>query len=322
MMDWSDHHCRAFWRLMTRKSRLYSEMVTAKALIHGDSRRFLAKAPLDSPVALQLGGSDPRELALCARMAEDAGFDEVNLNCGCPSDRVQEGRIGACLMAEPALVADCIAAMMSAVSIPVTIKHRIGIDHLDTDEHLDSFVTEVKSAGCRVFIVHARKAWLKGLSPKENREIPPLEYARVLAIKQRHPELTWVLNGGLSSLDQVETWLQPVDQPQSPLFQGAMLGREIYHNPYWLAQVDQHIFGDKHPIITREEVFAEFLRYASDVTGKGTHLHHLTRHILGLYAHQPGGRYFRRYITEHSREADGLARLYTLLEEIRARSPA
>jgi tRNA-dihydrouridine synthase A len=173
-----------------------------------------------------------------------------------------------------------------------------------------------------VFIVHARKAWLKGLSPKENREIPPLEYARVVAIKQRHPELTWVLNGGLTDLVQVENWLQPLDQPASPRFQGVMLGREIYQNPYWLAQVDHRIFGDDQAVITREQVFAEFLRYASEVTSKGTQLHHLTRHILGLYAHQPGGRYFRRYITEHSRRADGLTRLYALLDDIRARSPA
>ncbi|MDZ7924160.1 MAG: tRNA dihydrouridine(20/20a) synthase DusA [Marinagarivorans sp.] len=295
MMDWSDRHCRYLWRLLSKNTRLYTEMVTTPALIHGDRERFLAFDKSEHPVALQLGGSNIYELVESAKMAEQAGFDEVNLNCGCPSDRVQENKIGACLMAHPQLVADCISAMQNAVAIPVTIKHRTGIDDLDSEEQLHHFVSTVAQSGCKVFIVHARKAWLNGLSPKENREIPPLQYERVYALKKAFPELTIVSNGGIKTTGDSLQQLQYLD--------GVMIGREAYHNPFLLASVDNQIYGQVTNV-TRTDVFAQYLDYCHYEFKKGTRLHHITRHILGLYHGEPGGRLFRRYISENACKKD------------------
>ena len=292
MMEWSDTHCRSFWRLLTKEAVLYSEMVTTGALIHGDRKRFLDFNASEHPLALQLGGSDPKALAECAKMAEDWGYDEVNLNCGCPSDRVQNNMIGACLMAEPALVAECMSAMQNAVKIPVTIKHRIGIDDMEDYEGMVNFVRTVASTGCRTFIVHARKAWLKGLSPKENREVPPLQYDKVVRLKQEHPELEIIINGGITSIEQSLKLLEDVD--------GVMLGREIYQNPYLLAEVDQRIYGVDKPVVSREEVMEGFIAYATDQVAKGVRINYMTRHILGLYQGLPGSRKFRRVISEQA----------------------
>lgn len=301
MMDWSDRHCRYFWRLLTRRARLYTEMVTTGAILYGDRDRFLRFNPEEQPLALQLGGSDPRALAECARIAEDYGYDEINLNCGCPSDRVQVGRIGACLMAEPNLVAECVAAMRDAVSIPVTIKHRIGIDELDSEAHLHHFVATVAETGCHVFIVHARKAWLQGLSPKENREIPPLLYQRVFALKQQFPQLTIVINGGITSIATTQEMLQQVD--------GVMMGREAYHNPFVLAEVDRTVYGDSTAPLSRDDVLEAFIPYCESQIARGARLNHVARHILGLYAGQPGGKYFRRFISENGHRAGAQAEL-------------
>jgi tRNA-dihydrouridine synthase A len=292
MMEWSTSHARYFWRLMSQHTRLYTEMVTTGALIHGNRQRFLHYHPAELPLALQLGGHDPIALTQCARMAEDAGFSEVNLNCGCPSDRVQEGRIGACLMAEPEQVAEAINNMVSATSIPITIKHRLGIDDLDSDEHLHRFVRLNAQAGCQVFIVHARKAWLNGLSPKENREIPPLQYDRVVALKNAFPELTFVVNGGITTLAQCASQLEHLD--------GVMLGREAYYNPFLLASVDGTLFNCPHPIAERQNILARLEPYIEEHLATGGRLHSITRHLLGLYAAQPGGRQFRRYLSEHA----------------------
>lgn len=290
MMEWSDTHTRFFWRLMSRHARLYTEMVTTGALIHGERSRFLRYHPEELPLALQLGGHDPSALALCARMAEDAGFSEVNLNCGCPSDRVQEGRIGACLMAEPERVADAIHHMVSVTGIPITIKHRLGIDDLDSDEHLHKFVALNAQAGCQVFIVHARKAWLNGLSPKENREIPPLQYERVAALKAAFKHLTIVINGGITSMPECAELLTRVD--------GVMLGREAYYNPYLLAQVDKTLFNSCDPIPSRQDILHCLEPYIAAHLATGGRLHSITRHILGLFAAQPGGKQFRRILSE------------------------
>lgn len=292
MMEWSDTHCRSFWRLLTKEAVLYSEMVTTGALIHGDRKRFLEFNACEHPLALQLGGSDPKALAECARIAEDWGYNEVNLNCGCPSDRVQNNMIGACLMAEPKLVAECISAMQAAVKIPVTIKHRIGIDDMEDYEGMLDFVRTVADTGCNTFIVHARKAWLKGLSPKENREIPPLQYDKVAQLKKDHPELEIIINGGITTLEQSLNLLDKVD--------GVMLGREIYHNPYLLAEVDQKIYGIDKPVVSREEVIEGFIAYAEEQLARGVRLNYITRHILGLYQGLPGARKFRRVISEQA----------------------
>jgi tRNA-dihydrouridine synthase A len=301
MMDWSDRHCRYFWRLLSRRARLYSEMVTTGAILRGDRDRFLRFHPSEQPLALQLGGSDPKALAECAHIAEDYGYDEVNLNCGCPSDRVQEGRIGACLMAEPELVADCVAAMRAAVTIPVTVKHRTGIDDLDTEEHLHRFITTVAQTGCNVFIVHARKAWLQGLSPKENREIPPLLYERVFDLKQHFPQLTIVINGGITSIAASQELLQRVD--------GVMVGREAYHNPFLLAEVDREIYGETAEPFNRDDILEAFIPYCEEQIAKGARLNHMARHILGLYTGQPGGKRFRRFLSENGHRADAPAAL-------------
>lgn len=292
MMDWSDHHCRYFWRLLTKETLLYTEMVTTGALIHGDRARFLHYNAQEHPVALQLGGSDPADLARCARWAQEWHYDEVNLNCGCPSDRVQSGAFGACLMAKPQLVAHCISAMRDACSLPVTVKHRIGIDDMESYDDMRHFVETIAKAGCEVFIVHARKAWLQGLSPKENREIPPLHYPWVYRLKQEYPELDIVLNGGISTLQQCTEHLQQVD--------GVMIGREAYQNPWMLAQADSTLYGKTDLAVTRESAIEALLPYVKEQLAQGTALNHMTRHILGLYQGVPGARKFRRHISENA----------------------
>lgn len=292
MMDWSDTHCRYFWRLLSKQALLYTEMVTTGALLHGDKRRFLDFNPEEHPLALQVGGSDPKELAHAAKLAQQWSYDEINLNCGCPSDRVQSGKIGACLMAEPDLVSDGIKAMRDACDIEVTIKHRIGIDDLDSYEHLCDFVGKVADSGCRVFIIHARKAWLSGLSPKENREIPPLQYPTVLRLKTDFPHLCIVLNGGIKSIATCKEWLDRVD--------GVMIGREAYQNPYLLAEVDQQIFAETAAPLSRAEILQQYFSYCERQIAMGTQLHHMSRHILGLFQGQIGARKFRRYISENA----------------------
>lgn len=292
MMDWSDHHCRYFWRLLTKEALLYTEMVTTGALIHGDRQRFLHFNTEEHPVALQLGGSDPHDLARCASWAQEWGYDEVNLNCGCPSDRVQSGMFGACLMAQPQLVADCVKAMRDACSIPVTVKHRIGIDNMESYEQLAAFVEPIAAAGCEVFIVHARKAWLQGLSPKENREIPPLNYPWVYQLKQDFPALDIVINGGIQTLEQCQQHLQHVD--------GVMIGREAYQNPWMLAQVDSQLFGAEQPSLSRDHVIAGLLPYVEQQLTRGANLNHISRHVLGLYQGVPGARKFRRHLSENA----------------------
>ena len=298
MMDWSDRHCRYFWRLLSKNAVLYTEMVTTGALQFGDRERFLRFDPAEQPVALQLGGSDAQALAECAEWAEQWGYNEVNLNCGCPSDRVQSGRIGACLMAEPELVRDCMGAMIERVKIPVTVKHRIGIDDMDDYDGLMKFVDTVAQSGCTTFIVHARKAWLQGLSPKENRDVPPLDYELVARIKRERPDLEIIINGGIKTLEQCNTLLQDVD--------GVMLGREIYANPILLAGVDQALYGDTAPAPNRLQVMQAFMPYMQAELERGTRLNQMTRHILGLYQGLPGARAFRRIISEnaHKKGAD------------------
>lgn len=294
MLDWTDRHCRYFLRLISRRVLLYTEMVTTGAVLHGDRDRLLGFSPCEKPVAVQFGGSDPHELAECARIAEARGFDEINLNVGCPSDRVQQGRFGACLMAEPRLVADCIAAMAAAVSVPVTVKCRIGVDERDSYEDLAHFVETVSAAGCRTFIIHARKAWLNGLSPKENRTIPPLRHDRVEAVKRDFPALEIVLNGGIADLDQARQQLQ--------CFDGVMLGRAAYQNPYLLAEADRLFFGDPHPVPSRQDIIREMLPYINTELARGTRLHAMTRHMLGLFHGMPGGRIWRRRLGESTVE--------------------
>ncbi|MCG8561557.1 MAG: tRNA dihydrouridine(20/20a) synthase DusA [Hyphomicrobiales bacterium] len=292
MMEWTDRHCRVFLRQLTAHALLYTEMVTSGAVVHGDRERLLGFDACEHPVALQIGGSDPRELAEAARIGADFGYDEINLNVGCPSDRVQSGRFGACLMAEPELVAGSVAAMAEAVSLPVTVKCRIGIDDQDSEADLDRFVRAVADAGCRTVVVHARKAWLQGLSPKQNREVPPLDYGRVHRLKQAHPELEIVINGGIVTLDDAEAHLARVD--------GVMLGRAAYHTPYLLAEVDRRFYGAASPAPTRGEVLERFLPYVERKLGEGVRLHQMTRHILGLFQGQPGARAFRRHLSERA----------------------
>ena len=292
MMDWTDRHCRSFHRILTRRTLLYTEMVTTGALIHGPRERLLAFSPGEHPVALQLGGSDPADLARCAVMAEERGYDEVNLNCGCPSDRVQNGRFGACLMAEPELVADCVAAMKAKVRIPVTVKCRIGIDEQDPEASLRRFVDTVAAAGPEVFVVHARKAWLKGLSPKENRDVPPLDYDLVRRVKAERPHLTIVLNGGVKTLDEAKAHLAWAD--------GVMMGRAAYEHPFLLARVDSALFGAADPVASAEEAVAAFLPYVERELAQGAPLIAMTRHILGVFAGRAGARLFRRHLSEQA----------------------
>jgi len=301
MLDWTDRHERYFLRLLSRRARLYTEMITTGALLYGDAPRFLRFNPAEHPVAVQLGGSDPDALARCAVMVQEAGYDEVNLNVGCPSDRVQSGRFGACLMAEPQLVADCVAAMQSATDLPVTVKCRVGIDDHDSDGFLQQFISTVAEGGCRDFIVHARIAVLQGLSPKENREVPPLNYVRVRQMKRQFPELAIVLNGGVSSLEQAQSLLAPVDDIT---LDGVMMGREAYQNPYVLAEVDNRIFGENARVPDRQDIIKAYLPYVADQLAEGTPLQHMTRHILGLYRNVPGGRRFRRHLSENAYRRD------------------
>jgi tRNA-dihydrouridine synthase A len=288
MMEWTDRHCRFFHRLLTRRALIYTEMITTGAVLHGDRARLLAYNPAEHPVALQLGGSDPRALAECTRIAQDLGYDEINLNVGCPSDRVQEGRFGACLMAEPRLVGDCVAAMKASVAVPVTVKCRIGIDEQDPEEALNVLTCAAKEAGVDALIVHARKAWLQGLSPRENREVPPLDYDRVYRLKAGHPTLTIVLNGGVASLEQALTHLDHVD--------GVMMGRAAYQEPWRLLEVDPLLFGEPAPFPTPKAVAQAMLPYIAKEPEAGTRLHAITRHMLGLFRGVPGARAFRRHL--------------------------
>jgi tRNA-dihydrouridine synthase A len=296
MMDWTDRHERFFLRLLSSKALLYTEMVTSAALIHGDASYLLAHSKEEYPLAMQIGGSDPVELANASKLAESFGFDEINLNVGCPSDRVQSGRFGACLMSEPKLVAECIASIKEAVALPVTVKCRIGIDDIDSDEALEHFISTVSAAGCEVFIIHARIALLEGLSPKENREIPPLNYARVFAMKQCFPDLDIVINGGITNLEQGKALLKQVD--------GIMVGREAYKNPFSLSQVDELFFDTPLKQKSRLDYLQEYLPYIQQELDKGTPLHHMTRHILGLFRGVSGGKNFRRHLSENSYKAN------------------
>ncbi|RLA03087.1 MAG: tRNA dihydrouridine(20/20a) synthase DusA [Gammaproteobacteria bacterium] len=291
MLDWTNRDFRYFLRLISRHCLLYTEMVTTGALIHGDAARFLAHDVTEFPLALQLGGSDPEDLLRCAVMGEQAGYSEINLNVGCPSDRVQSGRFGACLMADPKLVAEGVAAMQSVVNIPVSVKTRLGIDEQDSYEFLTDFIEQVAAAGCEIFILHARKAWLQGLSPKENRDVPPLNYKRVYQIKRNYPQLHIDINGGIHSLDEVEQHLKQVD--------GVMMGRAIYHDPYLLAQADRQYFGDQHDIPSRHEIIRSMLPYIERRMQEGKPLKSITRHLLGLFQGQPGARAWRRYLSEN-----------------------
>lgn len=292
MMDWTDRHCRVFHRQLTRHALLYTEMVTAEAVLHGDRGRLLGFDPIEHPVALQLGGSDPKRLAAAARIGAEYGYDEINLNVGCPSDRVQEGRFGACLMAEPKLVGACVAEMRAAVpaSVPVTVKCRIGIDQQDSEADFQRFIETVAEAGCAIFIVHARKAWLVGLSPKENREVPPLDYERVYRLKRSRPDLTIVINGGIASLAEAYAHLGNVD--------GVMLGRAAYQTPYLLAAVDREFYGDERATPSRAEAVEGMLPYIARHLAQGGRLHNVVRHMLGLYHGRPRARVFRRHLSE------------------------
>ncbi|WP_246669446.1 MULTISPECIES: tRNA dihydrouridine(20/20a) synthase DusA [unclassified Bradyrhizobium] len=291
MMDWTDRHCRVFHRLMTRRGRLYTEMLTTGAIIHGDRQRLLGFDASEHPVALQLGGSDARDLATAARIGEDFGYDEINLNVGCPSDRVKDGRFGACLMAEPELVAEGVAAMKRAVKIPVTVKCRIGIDDQDPEIALDVLARGVIAAGSDALIVHARKAWLNGLSPKENRDIPPLDYDRVYRLKAALPDVPVIINGGISSIAEARLHLDHVD--------GVMLGRAAYQEPWRLLDVDPELFGEAAPFATMKDVFAAMLPYIEQQLAQGTRLHSMTRHFVGAFHGVKGARAFRRHLAEN-----------------------
>jgi tRNA-dihydrouridine synthase A len=290
MMDWTDRHCRAFHRTLTRRALLYTEMVTTGAILYGDRERHLGFGVVEHPLALQLGGSDPSALAECARIAGDWGYDEVNLNCGCPSDRVQSGAFGACLMRTPDVVARAVEAMKAATSLPVTVKHRIGIDDLDSYEHLTRFVRTVAEAGCETFIVHARKAWLSGLSPRENREIPPLRHDVVRQLKADFPHLTVVLNGGILTLEAARDALAWAD--------GVMIGRAAYQDPYILATADCEVFGEVGTPPTRREAIEAFLSHVAAQLEQGQPLNRMMKHTLGLFAGQPGARHWKRTLSE------------------------
>lgn len=294
MLEWTDTHCRYFHRLLSRHALLYTEMLTTGAILHGRApERFLRFNPEEHPLVLQLGGSNPADLAACAKIAENYAYDELNLNVGCPSDRVQNGRFGACLMAEPQLVADCVKAMQDAVSIPVTVKSRIGIDDRDSYEELTRFIGTVAEAGCKTFIVHARKAWLQGLSPKQNREIPPLRYDVVQQLKRDFPQLDIIINGGILTLETAQELL-------SSGLDGVMVGREAYHNPYLLAQVDQQLYGDNHPLQSRKEIVLAMADYVQRQIRQGERLHSISRHMLGLFHGENGARIWRRHLSENA----------------------
>lgn len=303
MLDWTDRHARYFFRLFSDNLLLYTEMVTTGAIIYGDRTRFLKFHPTEHPLALQLGGSDPDALEQCAQLGEAAGFDEINLNIGCPSDRVQAGRFGACLMAEPQLVADCVVRMRDTVNIPVTVKCRIGIDDNDSYAFFKTFVDTVANGGCTTFAIHARKAWLKGLSPKQNREIPPLVHDTVYRLKDERPDLTVIVNGGIRNMDQVEEHLEYVD--------GVMLGREVFQNPSILLDVDRRIFDQVTPVRTREDILALYLKYVDEELDCGTRLKELVPPLFGLFQGCAGARAWRRYISENAYRQDaGIEVLY------------
>jgi tRNA-dihydrouridine synthase A len=304
MLDWTDRHERYFLRLMSRHAYVYSEMVTTGALIYGDRDRHLQFNQQEQPIVLQLGGSDPKDLAECAKMAQDYGYNEVNINVGCPSERVQKGAFGACLMAEPQLIAECVDAMCSAVSIPVSVKNRIGIDQQDEEQSLRQFIEIVSKAGCDTFIIHARKAWLKGLSPKENRDVPPLNYELVYQIKREYPQLEIIINGGIKTIESAQQHLQSVD--------GVMLGREVYHNPYLMIQVDAAFYGDNgKEMLSRKQILQQYFAYIEQQLGQGVYLKHMSRHLLGLFQGKPGARAWRRYISENAyKEGAGIEVLY------------
>ncbi|MEZ8587159.1 tRNA dihydrouridine(20/20a) synthase DusA [Vibrio cyclitrophicus] len=309
MLDWTDRHCRYFHRLLSQQTLLYTEMVTTGAILHGKGD-FLEYNEQEHPLALQLGGSNPVDLAACAKLAGERGYDEVNLNVGCPSDRVQNGRFGACLMAEPELVADCVSAMKEVTDIPITVKTRIGIDDQDSYEFLTKFVSTVsEKGGCEQFTIHARKAWLSGLSPKENREIPPLDYDRAYQIKKDFSDLVIAVNGGVTTLEQTKEHLQHLD--------GVMIGREAYHSPFILAEVDQQIFGLDTPIKKRSQVVEEMYPYIERELSNGASLGHISRHMLGLFQSMPGARQWRRYISENAhKKGAGIEVMQTALAKI------
>lgn len=303
MLDWTDRHCRQFHRHITRNTWLYTEMVTTGSLLHGDLQRHLEFNPDEHPVALQLGGSDTAELAHAAKLGTEWGYDEINLNCGCPSERVQKGAFGACLMAEPQLVADCVKAMKDVTSIDVTVKHRIGINDVDSYDFMRDFVGTIADAGCKTFIVHARTAILKGLSPRENREIPPLKYDYAYRLKREFPQLEIIINGGIKTLEEMDAHLQHVD--------GVMIGREAYHNPYFMASFDQHFFGDNRPVKTRQEILECMIPYIRQQLhlygneGKGLRLNTVVRHMLGLMMGLVGARAFRQILSDSKKLAGG-----------------
>ncbi len=292
MLDWTDRHDRYFLRLISKHALLYTEMITTGAILHGNKDHLLGFDSAEQPVAIQLGGSDPSDLAKCAVIAEQWGYSEINLNVGCPSDRVQSGKFGACLMAEPELVRDCMKAMIDAVKIPVTVKSRIGIDRSDSFDELKSFVTRVRDSGCNTFIIHARKAWLDGLSPKENRSIPPLCYDRVYKIKKQFPDLEIIINGGINTLEECDEHLKYVD--------GVMIGREAYQNPYLLSEVDSRYYGSTHSVPSRLEIINSMIPYIEKHLAAGGKLGQVSRHLLGLFQAQPGAKYWRRYISENA----------------------
>lgn len=306
MMDWTDRHDRAFLRQFSKRALLYTEMVTSAALKHGDANYLLQYDAVEHPVALQLGGSKPQELAEAAVLGEQAGFDEINLNVGCPSDRVQSGAFGACLMAQPDLVGECIQSMQQAVTIPVTVKCRIGIDDQDSEEELATFIATVADAGCELFVIHARKAILSGLSPKQNREVPPLDYPRVFNMKQRFPELEIIINGGINSLSSALELLNHVD--------GVMLGREAYQNPYVLHEVDALLFGEEREARSRVDYLRDYLPYVEAQLERGIPLQHISRHILGLFKGEKGGKQYRRHLSENAYRKD--AGISVLLDAI------
>jgi tRNA-dihydrouridine synthase A len=315
MMDWTDRHCRVFHRIMTRRARLYTEMLTTGAILHGDRRRLLGFDASEHPLALQLGGSSPDDLARAAKIGEDFGYDEINLNVGCPSDRVKDGRFGACLMAEPALVAECVAAMKHAVKIPVTVKCRIGIDDQDPELALDTLARGVVAAGTDALIVHARKAWLNGLSPKENRDIPPLDYGRVYRLKAALPDVPVIINGGIASIEEAKQHLAHVD--------GVMLGRAAYQEPWRLLAVDAELFGETPPQATMKDAFEAMLPYIERELASGTRLHAITRHFVGAFHAVPGARAFRRHLAEHGvRAGAGIDVLRDAVALVRERQTA
>ena len=312
MLDWTDRHCRFFMRLISQHAVLYTEMITTGAIWHGDKERHLAMSAEEHPVALQLGGSNPSDLAAVCKIAEKYPYAEINLNCGCPSDRVQNGMFGAVMMKNAEVTANCIKAMLDTTNLPITVKHRIGVDDYDSYEFLCNFIGTIAEAGCNTFVVHARKAWLKGLSPKQNREIPKLDYDRVYQLKKDFPDTEIIINGGISSLDQTVTHLTKID--------GVMIGREAYTNPFLLSNVDQFIYGSTKSVKTRENIAEQFIQYVDNELSKGTNLHAMTRHILGLFHGQPGARLFRRHISENAHKPG--ATIDVLTTALTATSPS